>query len=57
MKQLNLIKENLEDNLKRMFNFSYGNFLNYEIESDSSKSLHDIYRFNNINNNEHFKQN
>ena len=42
--QLNLIKENLEDNLKNMFNFSYGYFLNYERESDSSKSL---YKFNN----------
>ena len=42
--QLNLIKENLEDNLKNMFNFSYGYYLNYERESDSSKSL---YKFNN----------
>ena len=42
--QLNLIKENLEDNLKNMFNFSYGYYLNYERESDSSKSL---YKLNN----------
>ena len=42
--QINLIKENLEDNLKNMFNFSYGDFLNYEKDSDSSKSL---YKFNN----------
>ena len=42
--QLNLIKEKLEDNLKNMFNFSYGYYLNYERESDSSKSL---YKFNN----------
>jgi hypothetical protein len=58
IKQLNLIKENLDDNLKNMFNFSYGNFLNYDKESDSSKSLNDIYKFNyndyNVNN---FKQN
>lgn len=46
--QLNLIKENLEDNLKNMFNFSYGYFLNCERESDSSKSL---YKFNNENSN------
>ena len=45
--QLNLIKENLEDNLKNMFNFSYGYFLNNERESDSSKSLHDLYKFSN----------
>ena len=45
--QLNIIKENLEDNLKNMFNFSYGYFLNNERESDSSKSLHDLYKFNN----------
>ena len=44
VQQLNLIKENLEDNLKNMFNFSYGSFLNYEKESDSSKSL---YKMNN----------
>ena len=42
--QINLIKENLEDNLKNMFNFSYGDFLNNEKESDSSKSL---YKLNN----------
>jgi hypothetical protein len=42
VQQLNLIKENLEDNLKNMFNFSYGSFLNYEKESDSSKSLYKI---------------
>ena len=54
--QLNLIKEKLEDNLKNMFNFSYGNFLNNERESDSSKSLHDLYRFNYIDDNNH-KQN
>ena len=42
--QLNLIKENLEDNLKNMFNFSYGYYLNYDRESDSSKSL---YKLNN----------
>ena len=48
--QLNMIKENLEDNLKNMFNFSYGYFLNNERESDSSKSLHDIYKFNNYMN-------
>ena len=45
--QLNIIKENLEDNLKNMFNFSYGYFLNNERESDSSKSLHDLYKFSN----------
>lgn len=45
IKQLNLIKENLDENLKNMFNFSYGNFLNNERESESSKSLHDIYNF------------
>ena len=44
--QLNLIKENLEDNLKNMFNFSYKDFLNDERESDSTKSL---YKFNNTN--------
>ena len=48
--QLNMIKENLEDNLKNMFNFSYGYFLNNKRESDSSKSLHDIYKFNNYMN-------
>ena len=42
--QLNLIKENLEDNLKNMFNFSYGYYLNYDRESESSKSL---YKLNN----------
>ena len=42
VQQLKLIKENLEDNLKNMFNFSYGSFLNYEKESDSSKSLYKI---------------
>ena len=49
--QLNLIKENLEDNLKKMLNFSYGNFLNYEKESDSSKSLRELYKNNNDYNN------
>ena len=44
IKQFNLIKENLDDNLKNMFNFSYGDFLYNEKESDSSKSL---YKFNN----------
>ena len=39
IKQLNLIKQNLDDNLKNMLNFSYGYFLNNEKESDSSKSL------------------
>ena len=47
IKQLNLIKKNLDDNLKNMFNFSYGYFLNNERESDSSKSVHDLYRFDN----------
>ena len=56
IKQLNLIKENLDDNLKNMFNFSYGNFLNYERESDSSKSLNDIYKFN-YNDYNNLKQN
>ena len=46
VQQLNLIKENLDDNLKNMFNFSYGNFLNYEKESDSSKSLRELYKNN-----------
>ena len=41
LQQLNLIKENLEDNLKNMLNFSYGYYLNYEKESESSKSLND----------------
>ena len=42
LQQLNLIKENLEDTLKNMLNFSYGYYLNYEKESESSKSLHDF---------------
>ena len=53
--QLNIIKDNLEDNLKNMFNFSYGNFLNNEKDSDSSKSFHDIYKFSNYDEN-NFKQ-
>ena len=58
IKQLNLIKENLDDNLKNMFNFSYGYFLNNERESDSSKSYHDLYRFNNNDyNSNNFTQN
>lgn len=57
IKQLNMIKENLDDNLKNMFNFSYGNFLNNERESDSSKSLNDIYKFNYNDYNNNFKQN
>ena len=56
IKQLNLIKKNLDDNLKNMFNFSYGYFLNNERESDSSKSIHDLYRFDN-NEYNNFKQN
>jgi hypothetical protein len=42
LQQLNLIKENLEDNLKNMLNFSYGYYLNYEKESESSKSQYDF---------------
>ena len=57
IKQLNIIKENLDDNLKNMFNFSYGNFLNYERESDSSKSLNDLYKFNYNDYNNNLKQN
>ena len=57
IKQLNLIKENLDDNLKNMFNFSYGYFLNNERESDSSKSYHDLYKFNNNDYNNYFSQN
>ena len=56
MKQLNLIKENLDDNLKSMFNFSYGYFLNYEREDDSSKSINDLYKFNNCDY-DNFKKN
>lgn len=41
LQQLTLIKENLEDNLKNMLNFSYGYYLNYEKESESSKSQYD----------------
>ena len=56
IKQLNIIKENLDDNLKNIFNFSYGYFLNYERESDSSKSINDLYKFNNYDYN-NLKQN
>ena len=44
LQQLNLIKENLEDNLKNMLNFSYGYYLNYEKESESSKSQNDFIK-------------
>ena len=57
IKQLSLIKENLEDNLKNMFNFSYGYFLNNERESDSSKSLQELNRFNNNNDFNNYKKN
>lgn len=43
IQQLNLVKANLDEQLKKMFNFSYGNFLN-DKESESSKSLIDITR-------------
>ena len=56
IKQLNIIKENLDDNLKNIFNFSYGYFLNYERASDSSKSINDLYKFNNYDYN-NLKQN
>ena len=42
LQQLKLIKENLEDTLKNMLNFSYGYYLNYEKESESSKSQYDF---------------
>ena len=39
--QLKEIKSSLDDNLKKMFNFSYEDFLNKESETESKKSIDD----------------
>ena len=48
IEQLKEIKSNLDDNLKKLFNFSYEGFYNKESESESKKSGSEVNIYNNI---------